>query len=187
MLFVGLGNPGEQYHNNRHNIGFMVVDALAQTHKFSVPKTKFKGIVQEGTFQGKKVYLFKPLTYMNLSGTAVSELANFYKIPLHEIVVIHDDLDLDPGKIRMKQGGGHGGHNGLKSLDAHLGNDYWRLRIGIGHPGVRDFVSPYVLSNFSKADYMWLKPLIEAIVDEFGLLVEGNFSKFMSLVPQRLK
>lgn len=152
FLIVGLGNPGSQYVDTRHNIGFWVADILAQEQNFSSFQKKFQSMYAEKTINQKRFYLLKPLTYMNLSGSSVGEIMRYYKIPLDHVLVIHDDLDLPVGEIRLKKGGGDGGHNGLKSITQHIGKDYWRLRIGIGHPGDRTKVTPYVLSAFSKQD-----------------------------------
>jgi PTH1 family peptidyl-tRNA hydrolase len=186
MLFIGLGNPGSQYERNRHNVGFMAIDTICKSYPSSPEKAQFQGILREVKLEDEKVFTFKPLTFMNRCGPAVAELVNFYKISLDEVVVIHDDLDLVPGKVRLKRGGGAGGHNGLRSLDAHISSDYWRLRVGIGHPGHRDLVTSYVLGNFRKEDDEWLPFLLSAIADEIGLLVKGNSDKFQSAVAQRL-
>lgn len=151
-LLVGLGNPGADYEKTRHNIGFMAVDAIAHRHNFLVPKLKFRSEIREGMIGGAKLLIQKPLTFMNLSGAPVQELCQFYKIPPEAVVVFHDDLDLAFGKIKIKQGGGHGGHNGLKSLDSHLGHNYWRIRLGIGHPGDKDEVTGHVLGTFPLAE-----------------------------------
>ncbi|MGH7109981.1 MAG: aminoacyl-tRNA hydrolase, partial [Stellaceae bacterium] len=143
-LIVGLGNPGAQYARNRHNIGFMTAEAIARGHGFTPFRNRFKGEVAEGTIAGARRLLLKPQTFMNLSGESVGAAARFFKLAPEEVVVIHDELDLKPGKLRVKRGGGNAGHNGLRSIDAHLGPDYWRVRIGIGHPGIRDLVLPYV-------------------------------------------
>ena len=167
-LFVGLGNPGDKYARNRHNVGFMAVERIAAAHGFSPWRRKFQGEVAEGTIAGERVLLLKPMTYMNESGRSVGEAARFLKIDLADIVVFHDELDLQPGKVRVKTGGGNAGHNGLKSITAHVGNDYVRVRIGIGHPGSKDAVVPYVLNDFAKADRAWLNPLLAAIAELTG-------------------
>lgn len=172
-VLVGLGNPGAKYAFNRHNIGFMTIDIIADEYRFSPFKSKFSAEISEGTIGPHKVILCKPMTYMNLSGRAVSELAHFYKIPVDNIYVIHDDLDLMPGKIKVKKGGGSGGHNGLTSLDQSIGKDYWRIRLGIGHPGHKDAVTSYVLGNFIKADQDWLITLLSAI----SLEIDGVFGE----------
>lgn len=184
-LLVGLGNPGDKYEYNRHNIGFLAIDAIADTYGFPAYKKKYQGLMAEGSIAGEKVILLKPQTYMNNSGQSVGETATFYKIPLDRIAVFHDELDLVAGKIRTKKGGGNAGHNGLRSMDSHLNsNDYWRIRLGIGHPGDKDMVHNHVLSDFSKNDLIWLKPLIEAIGDHVPLLVQGKDNEFMSKVAQ---
>ncbi len=184
-LLVGLGNPGSKYENNRHNIGFMAVDAIAREHGFPAFKKKFQGLTSEGTVGGEKVIILKPQTYMNNSGQSVVEAAKFYKIPLDKIAVFHDELDLVAGKIRTKKGGGAAGHNGLRSMDSHLNsNDYWRVRLGIGHPGDKAMVHNHVLSDFSKNDSIWLKELIESIGRHAGLLLQGKDNEFMSKVAQ---
>lgn len=163
-VFVGLGNPGPSYAYNRHNIGFIAVDFLAQD--FSPYKPKFNGLLSEGVLRNEKIYFFKPTTYMNLSGQAVVQLLNFYQIPLDSVCVIHDDLALDFMDIRLKVGGGHAGHNGLKSLDSCIGKDYHRLRLGIGHPGHKDLVSDYVLSNFSKNELLEVRDFLDRFQDD---------------------
>lgn len=183
-LFVGLGNPGQQYQHNRHNIGFMAVDEIVRRHNFSGWAKKFQGELSQGELSGEKVLLLKPQTFMNLSGQSVQAAASFYKIAPEHIMVFHDELDLLPGKIRTKKGGGAAGHNGLKSIDVHLGQDYWRLRMGIGHPGDKDMVSPYVLGNFVKTDQDWLAPLLEAVAKHAGRIVAGDMDGFMSKVAQ---
>ncbi|MCB1530070.1 MAG: aminoacyl-tRNA hydrolase [Rhodospirillales bacterium] len=186
-LFVGLGNPEDKYAKNRHNIGFMTVDEIAREPSFTPFKSKFDGLLSEGRLGGKKVALLKPQTYMNESGVCVGKVARFYKISPGQIVVFHDDLDLVPGKIKVKQGGGSGGHNGLKSIDAHLGTqNYWRVRMGIGHPGDRNRVTGYVLSDFSKEEQKWLPAWIEAVAKHAPLLVEDNKSDFMTNVAEEM-
>jgi len=182
MLVVGLGNPGSEYASTRHNIGFMAVDELVRRHSFSPWKAKFQGAVSEGTIGSEKVVVLKPQTFMNLSGQSVGTAARFLKVTLGHVVVIHDELDLDPGRVRVKTGGGSGGHNGLKSIDAHLGRDYRRVRLGIGHPGDKNLVTPYVLHPFAKADQDWLQPLLDAVADNFPALVTGDDAGFMNKV-----
>jgi len=180
-LVVGLGNPGQTYRNQRHNIGFMAVDAIHSHFAFGATRSKFHSEVCEGGIAGvsEKVLLLKPQTFMNESGRAVQAAAAFHKIPLTQIIVLHDDLDLAPGQIKLKQGGGAGGHNGLRSLDAHIGNNYLRLRLGIGHPGIHHpekaaLVHTYVLSDFAKGDKAWLEPLLEKLAKHFPtLLTQG--------------
>jgi len=181
-LIVGLGNPGEKYEDNRHNIGFMAVDEIFHRHNFTDEGKKFKAQVASGFINAEKVLLLKPQTFMNLSGEAVLAATTFYKIPPENIIVIHDDLDLEPSKLRIKQGGGAGGHNGLKSIDSHLGKDYWRVRIGIGHPGDKNLVSNYVLNDFSKADREWGAPLLKSISDNIGFMIKGEKDKFATNV-----
>ena len=176
LLIVGLGNPGAQYAHHRHNVGFMAVDAIHRRHGFPPWRRRFQAEAAEGVLAGHKVLLLKPQTYMNDSGRAVQAAAAFYKLPVADMVVIHDELDLAPGKTRMKVGGGAAGHNGLRSIDAALGDCYRRLRIGIGHPGSKDAVMHYVLHDFAKADQDWLKPLMETIADNAALLAEGRDS-----------
>ncbi|GAB6052767.1 aminoacyl-tRNA hydrolase [Magnetospira thiophila] len=188
LLVVGLGNPGAGYAGNRHNIGFMAVDALVRRHSFGPWRNKFQAELAEGMVAGVKVYALKPLTYMNESGRAVAACAGFYKISVNGLLVFHDDLDLQPGKLRIKAGGGHGGHNGLRSLDAHLGSrDYRRVRLGIGHPGDKERVHGHVLSDFAKADGAWLTPMIDALAEQFPLLVRGDDSGFMNRVALALQ
>ncbi len=178
LLIVGLGNPGAQYAQNRHNVGFMAVDAIHRRHGFPPWRRRFQAELSEATLSGEKVLLLKPQTYMNESGRAVQAAAAFYKLPVADIVVIHDEVDLPPGKTRLKTGGGAAGHNGLRSIDAALGDGYRRVRIGVGHPGVKEAVPHYVLHDFAKADQDWLKPLIEAIADNAPLLAEGKDPTF---------
>ncbi|RMF11251.1 MAG: aminoacyl-tRNA hydrolase [Alphaproteobacteria bacterium] len=173
LLLVGLGNPGAEYANNRHNIGFMAVDAIIHRHCFGAEREKFSSRIADGRLGSTKVIAQKPLTFMNRSGQAVGEAMRFYKLAPDQVVVFHDDLDLAPGKVRVKKGGGHGGHNGLRSLDAHIGADYWRVRLGIGHPGSKDRVTPYVLGDFTKAEREWVTALVGAIATVAPKLVEG--------------
>lgn len=179
-LVVGLGNPGAGYAKNRHNVGYMAADEFVRRHSFGPWRSKFQGQFAEGVVDGDKVLVLKPETYMNLSGQSVAAAARFHKIALADIAVLHDELDLPPGRIRVKKGGGAGGHNGLKSIDAHLGPDYWRVRIGIGHPGDRDRVTGHVLSDFHKADEPWLGPMLDAIALALPLLFAGGDAKFMN-------
>ena len=181
-LFVGLGNPGSDYALNRHNIGFMVLDQIANDHNFGPWRNKFQGQICEGILGSKKVLLLKPSTFMNLSGQSVEAVAHFYKLNLDQVTVFHDELDLTPNKLRLKQGGGHAGHNGLRSIHAHLGSNYARVRLGIGHPGRKDLVSRYVLQNFPKADQDQLALLLEGISDGISKLADDNPSEFMNTV-----
>jgi PTH1 family peptidyl-tRNA hydrolase len=184
-LIVGLGNPGARHARNRHNIGFMTADAIARQHGFSPFRGRFKGELAEGTIAGERLLLLKPQTFMNLSGEAVAAAARFFKLVPAEIVVIHDELDLRPGKVRVKRGGGSAGHNGLRSIDALCGPDYWRVRIGIGHPGVKELVLPYVLQNFSAEELnLWVAPLVDAVAETIGLLLSGAPDAFMSEVAR---
>jgi PTH1 family peptidyl-tRNA hydrolase len=186
-VIVGLGNPGSKHALNRHNIGFMVIDTIAQSHNFSPFKSKFSAEIAEGQLGTHKVILCKPMTYMNLSGRSVQELIRFYKVPPHQVYVFHDDLDLQPGVIKVKQGGGSGGHNGLTSLDQSISRNYWRVRLGIGHPGHRDGVSSYVLGNFRESDQDWLVPMLGIIADEIPSLLGQDPGKWLTTVHLRLK
>ena len=181
-LFVGLGNPGDTYENNRHNIGFLAIERIAAAHGFGPWRKKFQGSVSEGSLGGEKVLLLKPLTFMNESGRAVGEAMRFLKIEPGGVYVFHDELDLVPGKVKVKVGGGNAGHNGLRSISAHIGNDYPRVRLGIGHPGEKHLVQPHVLSDFAKADKPWLVPLIEAVGQHMPLLVAGEEASFQNKV-----
>lgn len=181
-MIVGLGNPGNEYAGNRHNIGAMAVDEIARRHGFSPFKSKFQALIADGTIDGARVLLLRPQTYMNRSGDSVAAAAKFYKIPLDQITVIYDELDLVPGKVRVKTGGGTGGHNGLRSIDPQIGNGYHRVRLGIGHPGHKDLVSRWVLSDFAKADGPWLEALMTAIADNAGLLAKNDANNFMNRV-----
>ncbi|MEQ8306468.1 MAG: aminoacyl-tRNA hydrolase [Hoeflea sp.] len=182
LLIAGLGNPGPQYAKNRHNVGFMAADAIARRHSFSGFSKKFRGEIAEGMLAGEKALILKPMTFMNLSGDSVGEAMRFYKLSPSDIIVIHDELDLAPGKLKLKTGGGNGGHNGLKSIDAHCGKDYKRLRVGIGHPGHKDRVNPHVLGDFSKADQQWLDPLLDAIADNADLIAKGDDAGFLNRI-----
>lgn len=184
LLLVGLGNPGPEYAGHRHNIGFMAVDAIVRRHGFSPWRQKFQGEIAEGTIGGIKVYALKPMTYMNDSGRSVAAAAQFYKIPVGSVVVFHDELDLPPSKVRAKTGGGHAGHNGLRSLQAHLGPDFRRVRLGIGHPGEKEKVIGWVLGNFAKADAEWLDPLLDALADAAPKLVEGDDAAYQSEIAR---
>ncbi len=180
LLIVGLGNPGSKYENNRHNVGFMAVDAIAHRHSFSPWSKKFQGLVADGRLGDEKVLLLKPQTFMNLSGQSVGEAMRFHKLSSSDVVVLYDELDLAPGKVRIKTGGGAGGHNGIRSMDAHCGKDYRRVRIGIGHPGIKEMVTHHVLGDFAKADRDWLDPLLDAIADNAAMLVKGDDNGFMT-------
>ncbi len=182
LLFVGLGNPGAKYAGNRHNIGFMAVDRIAADHGFGPWRAKFQAELAEGRLGAEKVLLLKPETFMNLSGQAVGEAMRFYKLTPEDVTVFYDELDLAPGKLRVKSGGGLAGHNGLKSLSAHIGPDFRRVRMGIGHPGHKDLVSRYVLSDFAKADQDWLEELLQGVSDGAPHLAGGAADKFMNAV-----
>jgi PTH1 family peptidyl-tRNA hydrolase len=182
LLFVGLGNPGAKYTRNRHNIGFMAVDEIARRHGFAPWRRRFQGETSEGTLDRERVILLKPTTYMNDSGRAVQEAANFFKLGMDEVVVFQDELELPPGKMRVKVGGGIAGHNGLRSISSHIGNDYRRVRLGIGHPGVKELVHHHVLSDFAKADDPWVTALCEAVADNAGQLAAGHDSTFQNKV-----
>lgn len=178
-LLVGLGNPGNQYAGNRHNIGFMAIDAIARQHNAGPWKTKHSALLSEATIDGEKVMLLKPQTFMNRSGDSVQQVAQFYKIAPADIIVLYDELDLAPAKVRVKVGGGNGGHNGLRSIDPQIGLDYKRIRLGIGHPG-KEFVTHHVLGDFAKADQSWLDPLLDGIGKHIGLVLKGDDSGFMN-------
>jgi len=179
-LIVGLGNPGDKYAKNRHNIGFLAVEEIAKRHGFPPFREKFKGLIAEGTIAGERVLILKPQTFMNSSGDSVAAAAQFYKLTPADITVIYDELDLFPGKARIKRGGGNGGHNGLRSIDPPIGTDYRRVRLGIGHPGHKDRVMPWVLGDFSKADLDWLEPLLTALADNADLLIKGDDNTLMN-------
>ncbi len=182
FLLVGLGNPGRKYARNRHNIGFMAVDRITRRQGFPPLKAKFHGRTAQGTVAGMRVLALKPMTYMNESGRSVGAAARFFKIPTQRIIVLHDDIDLAPGKIRVKRGGTPAGHNGLKSIDSRIGRDYWRVRIGVGHPGGRDKVTGHVLDDFARSDRAWLDPTLEAVADALPLLLEEDAAAFTNKV-----
>ncbi len=182
LLFVGLGNSEPGYRDNRHNVGFMVVDEIIDHHGFAPPRARFQGLLSEGQLGHKRVLILKPATFMNESGRSVGETARYFKIPPEDIVVFHDELDLAAGKVRVKMGGGHAGHNGLRSVDQHLGRDYRRVRIGIGHPGDKGKVHGHVLRDFSKDETKWLAPLLDTMAGAAPLLAEGDDSGFMSKI-----
>ncbi len=183
-LLVGLGNPGAKYQNNRHNIGFMAVDRIAADHGFGPWKRAFQGLVADGRLGEVRVILLKPETFMNLSGQSVQAALGFHKLPLADVIVFHDELDLAPGKMRLKQGGGHAGHNGLRSIHSHLGDAYARVRLGIGHPGHKDLVAHYVLQDFAKADQAWLGDLLQGLSDGAPALAAGDGAKFANAVAR---
>jgi peptidyl-tRNA hydrolase, PTH1 family len=182
LLIVGLGNPGSGYAGNRHNIGFMVVDAIAKRHGIGPWRRRFAGVSAEGPLGGERVLLLLPGTYMNESGRAVAEAANFYKLGLSDIVVVHDEIDLAPGKVRVKIGGGSAGHNGLRSISSHVGNDYRRVRIGVGHPGAKELVQMHVLNDFAKSEREWVATLCDVIADNAGLLAKGEDATFQNKI-----
>ncbi|MCY6379547.1 aminoacyl-tRNA hydrolase [Hoeflea prorocentri] len=182
LVIAGLGNPGPRYAKQRHNIGFMAADAIARRHSFSGWSKKFKGEISEGTIADEKILIIKPQTFMNLSGESVGEAMRFYKLSPSDLIVIYDELDLQPGKVRIKTGGGAGGHNGIKSIDAHCGKDYRRLRLGIGHPGAKERVSGHVLGDFAKADGDWVDPLLDAVADNVTMLISGDDAGFLNKI-----
>lgn len=186
-LFVGLGNPGDKYTNNRHNIGFMALDRIADAHGFSPWRKKFQGLICEGAIGGARVVLLKPQTYMNESGRSGGEAMRFLKIDPDSVYVFHDEIDLVPGKIKVKTGGGNAGHNGLRSLTAHIGNDYRRVRLGVGHPGSKDAVAHYVLNDFAKSEQSWLNELLDAVAAASGHLAKGDDARFLSDVALKLR
>jgi len=182
LLLVGLGNPGARYVGTRHNVGFVAVQAIAKRHGIGPWRRRFQGVACEGTLGGARVLLLLPGTYMNESGRAVAEVAHYYKLPLADIMVFHDEIELPPGKVRVKVGGGIAGHNGLRSISAHIGNDYRRVRIGVGHPGDKDLVEHYVLSDFAKSEQRWVEALTEILADNVDFLVRGEDASFQNKV-----
>jgi PTH1 family peptidyl-tRNA hydrolase len=182
LLIVGLGNPGARYAGNRHNIGFMAVEAIARRHGQGAWRRRFQGVAAEGLLAGARALFLLPGTYMNDSGRAVSEATHFYKLGVPDVVVFHDEIDLAPGKVRVKTGGGVAGHNGLRSISAHVGNDYRRVRIGVGHPGTKDLVHPYVLSDFAKDERQWVDALCDIIAENAPLLAKGEDASFQNKV-----
>ena len=184
-LFVGLGNPGAKYAHHRHNIGFMALDRIAEDHSFSPWRSKFQGQIAEGRLGGEKVLLLKPETFMNLSGQSVGEAMRFYKLTAADVTVFHDEIDLAPGKLRVKQSGGHAGHNGLRSLHGHIGDGYGRVRMGVGHPGHKDRVPGYVLHDFARADEGWLEDVLRGVSKGAPELAAGDTGRFMNAVALR--
>src|SRR5438045_5634945 len=182
LLFVGLGNPGAKHAGNRHNVGFMVVQAIAKAHRFAPWRRRFQGVATEGTIGQEKVLLLLPGTYMNESGRAVAEAAHFYKLPVGDVVVFHDEIELPPEKVRVKVGGGIAGHNGLRSISAYVGNDYKRVRIGVGHPGDKDMVHAHVLSDFARSERAWVETLCDVLADHAGLIATGKAARFKTEV-----
>ncbi len=185
-LLVGLGNPGAKYAQNRHNIGFMALDRIATDRGFSAWRSKFQGQIAEGRFGSTKVMLLKPETFMNLSGQSVGEAMRYLKIASEDVIVFHDEIDLAPGKVRLKTGGGHAGHNGLRSIHGHIGPDYDRVRMGVGHPGHKDAVPGYVLRDFPKADAEWLQDELRGVSDGIAHLIDGDGSKFLNAIALRV-
>ncbi len=181
-LLVGLGNPGTRYAGNRHNIGFMTADAIARRHGFAPWRRRFQGEAAEGTLGGERVLLLKPGTYMNESGRAVAEAARFHKLELADITILHDEIELPPAKVRVKIGGGNAGHNGLRSITAHVGNDYRRVRIGVGHPGCKELVESYVLQDFAKAERAWVEALTAIVADNAELIARREDASFQNKV-----
>jgi len=182
LLFVGLGNPGERYAGNRHNIGFMAVQAIAKRHDIAPWRRKFQGVAVEGTIGAEKILLLLPETFMNESGRAVAEAVHFYKLTAGQVVVFHDEAELPPGKVRLKLGGGNAGHNGLRSISEHIGNDYHRVRLGIGHPGDKKLMEIYVLQDFAKSERPWVEAVCDVVSDNVALLIEGKGSTFQNKV-----
>ena len=180
LLLVGLGNPGSRYAGNRHNIGFMVVDAIAKRHGFAPWRRRFQGVAAEGLLGGERTLLLLPGTYMNESGRAVADAAHFYKLGLADVVVFHDEIDLEPGKVRVKAGGGIAGHNGLRSISEHIGNDYRRVRIGVGHPGAKEMVHGHVLNDFAKDERPWVEALCGLVADNADLLAKRQDASFQN-------
>ena len=187
LIIAGLGNPGSKYANNRHNIGFMAVENIAHRHSFSPWKNKFRSLIAQGELAGEKILLLKPQTMMNLSGEAIGEAMRFYKLDASDILVLYDELDLAPSKVRFKTGGGAGGHNGIKSTIAHCGDGFHRLRLGIGHPGHKARVNGHVLGDFAKADNVWLDPMLDAIGENAALLASKQNSSFMNKLALRVQ
>lgn len=186
-LLVGLGNPGDQYARNRHNIGFMAVDEIVRRHSFGAWRSKHQGLLADGAVGGQRVLALKPMTYMNHSGRSVGECARFFKIPPENVIVLHDEIELAPGKLRVKKGGGHAGHNGLRDIDAHIGRDYWRIRLGVGRPHDKALVHKWVLSDFAKADEAWLTPFLEAVAANIRLMIQGDHNGFMNRMTTALQ
>jgi PTH1 family peptidyl-tRNA hydrolase len=181
-LFVGLGNPGAKYAGNRHNIGFMAVEEIARRHGFAPWRRRFQGETAEGTLERERVILLRPLTFMNESGRAVQEAANFFKLTPADIAVFHDEIELPPAKLRVKVGGGIAGHNGLRSISANVGNDYRRVRLGVGHPGVKELVHGHVLSDFAKSERPWVEALLDVVADNAALIAMDRDSAFQNKV-----
>jgi PTH1 family peptidyl-tRNA hydrolase len=185
-LFVGLGNPGSSYARHRHNVGFMALDRIAERHRLGAWRKRFHGLMCEGLISGRRVTLLKPQTYMNDSGQSVAEAQRYLKLSPGDVFVFHDEIDLAPGKLKVKVGGGNAGHNGLRSISAHMGNEYGRVRIGVGHPGSKELVHGYVLHDFARADLAWLRPMLDAIADACGRLAAGDDARFLTDVARAL-
>lgn len=186
LLLVGLGNPGPRHEKNRHNVGFMAVDTIVRRHSFGVERARFQALVAEGTIDGRKTLAMKPTTFMNESGRAVGEAVRFFKIAPEQVVVLYDEVDLALGKVRAKRGGGHAGHNGVRNIIQHVGADFWRVRIGIGHPGDKEKVHGHVLGDFAKADQPMVDKIVDAIADATPLMAEDDFNGFMTKVSQQI-
>ncbi|HIC80544.1 MAG TPA: aminoacyl-tRNA hydrolase [Kiloniellaceae bacterium] len=186
LLLVGLGNPGPRYAQNRHNIGFMAVDEIVRRYGFSPWRNRFQAETAEGRMAGDKVLAMKPQTYMNESGRAVGEALRFFKLEPEDVIVLYDEIDLAPGKLRVKCGGGSGGHNGIRSLESHIGKEFWRVRLGVGHPGDKERVHGHVLSDFAKADQPWLEKLLDAVAAELPTLAGGDAPHFMTKVAEAI-
>lgn len=182
ILIVGLGNPGSRYAKNRHNIGFMALEAIASAHRIGPFRSRFQGVVADGPIGGTRAALLMPQTFMNESGRSVGEALRFFKLGVSDVVVLHDELDLAPGKMRVKVGGGNAGHNGLRSITAHIGNDYKRVRLGIGHPGAKELVHPFVLGDFAKSEMGWVSALCDAVARSADVLAKGEDASFQNKV-----
>jgi PTH1 family peptidyl-tRNA hydrolase len=187
MLFVGLGNPGSQYKKNRHNVGFMAVSRIVENHKFSPWKNKFQGSISNGLLRNQKIIILKPNTFMNLSGQSVGEVIRFYKIPSSKVIVFHDEIDFPLGKLKFKSGGGHAGHNGLRSISEHIGSDYIRIRIGVGHPGNKNAVANYVLGDFSKVEQETITQILKVISTEAPDLTLENTTDFGKSISEKIQ
>jgi PTH1 family peptidyl-tRNA hydrolase len=181
-LLVGLGNPGPRYAGNRHNIGFMAVDAIVRRHSFSTIRERFHGLTAEGTIDGEKVLALAPQTFMNDSGRAVQAAVQFFKLQPSDVIVLYDEIDLPLAKVRAKRGGGAGGHNGIRSIDAHIGADYWRVRLGVDHPGQKEMVKSYVLMDFFKEEHATVQAMLDAVADAIPLMIAGDDGRFMNKV-----
>lgn len=179
-LIVGLGNPGSEHEKNRHNIGFMCLDEIADFYNFPEFKSKHQGLISQSIIDGIKIILLKPTTYMNLSGQSVQAVCKFYKINIEDIIVIYDDIDINPGQIKAKKSGGHGGHNGLRDINSHMGPDYWRIRIGVGHPGDKNRVSGFVLSNFGKTEWSLVEPNIYEVARNLPYMLNNESGRFLN-------